>query len=77
MSRNDSAFLAEQYPEFKLRGLADRDLDEMLDAWFAHDHYDNTSRYVNYSKLNASDKAKVFAANARRVYPHASRWLKS
>ena len=41
------------------------------------DHYDNTSRYVNDSKLNAADKAKVFAANAKRVYPHATRWLKA
>jgi hypothetical protein len=45
MNRMDYTFLAEQYPEFKLRGLTDRELDEMLDAWFAHDHYGNNPVY--------------------------------
>jgi len=45
MSQSDYAFLAEQYPEFKLRGLTGHELDEMLDAWFAHDHYDNNPVY--------------------------------
>jgi 4-oxalmesaconate hydratase len=40
-----------------------------------HDHYDNTRRYVDDSKLNASDKARIYVTNARRVYPHASRWV--
>ena len=42
-----------------------------------HDHYDNTRRYVDDSKLNAGDKARIFADNARRVYPRASRWVQA
>jgi hypothetical protein len=45
MSRSDYTFLAEQYPEFKLQGLTDHELDEMLDAWFAHDHYGDNPVY--------------------------------
>jgi hypothetical protein len=45
MTRSDYAFLADQYPEFKLRGLTDRELDEMLEAWYAHDHYDDNPAY--------------------------------
>lgn len=41
------------------------------------DHYDNTRRYVDDSKLSAADKARIFAGNARRVYPRSSRWIKS
>jgi len=41
-----------------------------------HDHYDNTRRYVDNSKLSAADKARVYSGNARRVYPRASRWIK-
>jgi len=41
------------------------------------DHYDNTRRYVDESKLSAAEKERVYAANARRVYPRASRWIKS
>ena len=40
-----------------------------------NDHYDNTRRYVDESKLNGAEKDRVFAANARRVYPRASRWI--
>jgi 4-oxalmesaconate hydratase len=42
-----------------------------------HDHYDNTRRYVDDSKLNAGDKDRIYAVNARRVYPRASRWIQS
>jgi 4-oxalmesaconate hydratase len=41
------------------------------------DHYDNTRRYVDESKLSSAEKDQVFAANAQRVYPRAGRWLKS
>ncbi len=40
------------------------------------DHYDNTRRYVDDSKLNGAEKERVYAANAKRVYPRAARWLK-
>jgi 4-oxalmesaconate hydratase len=35
--------------------------------------FDDTRRYVEAAALSASDKAKIFAANARKVYP---RWRK-
>jgi len=41
------------------------------------DHYDNTRRYVDESKLSSAEKDRVYSANARRVYPRASRWLKA
>jgi 4-oxalmesaconate hydratase len=41
------------------------------------DHYDNTRRYVDDSKLTSVEKDRVYAANARRVYPRAGRWIKS
>lgn len=41
------------------------------------DHYDNTRRYVDDSKLTSAEKSRVYASNAQRVYPRASRWIKS
>jgi hypothetical protein len=41
MSASDYAFLADQYPEFRLRARSDRELEDLLDAWFAHDHLDD------------------------------------
>lgn len=41
------------------------------------DHYDNTRRYVDDSKLNSQEKDRIYAANARRVYPRASRWIEA
>jgi 4-oxalmesaconate hydratase len=40
-----------------------------------NDHYDNTRRYVDDSKLGNSDKERIYSVNARRVYPRASRWI--
>jgi hypothetical protein len=45
MSASDYAFLAEQYPEFRLRARSDRELEDLLDAWFAHDHLDDNPVY--------------------------------
>ena len=45
MSASDYAFLAEQYPEFRLRARSDRELEDLLDAWFAHDHLDDNPAY--------------------------------
>jgi hypothetical protein len=45
MSRSDYDFFGIQYPEFKLRGLTDRELDNVLDAWYAHDPYDDNPVY--------------------------------
>jgi 4-oxalmesaconate hydratase len=42
-----------------------------------NDHYDNTRRYVDDSKLSAAEKERVYVANAQRVYPRASRWIKA
>ena len=41
------------------------------------DHYDNTRRYVDDSKLSTAEKDRIYSANARRVYPRASRWVKA
>ena len=30
---------------FPIRGVAEADLDDILDAWFAADHYDNNPTY--------------------------------
>jgi 4-oxalmesaconate hydratase len=32
-------------------------------------YFDDTRRYVEASGLNAADRQKIFAGNARRVYP--------
>jgi 4-oxalmesaconate hydratase len=32
-------------------------------------HYDDTRRYVEAAALSDDDRAKIFEANARRVYP--------
>lgn len=42
-----------------------------------NDHVDNTRRYVDDSPLSSADKERVFAGNAKRVYPKASRWFKA
>lgn len=39
------------------------------------DHVDNTRRYVDDAPLSSADKERVFAGNAKRVYPKASRWF--
>jgi 4-oxalmesaconate hydratase len=41
------------------------------------DHYDNTRRYVDDSTLDQDHKARIYAQNARRVYPRASRWTEA
>ncbi|MBT3071436.1 hypothetical protein KKP04_11230 [Rhodomicrobium sp. Az07] len=45
MSRSDYAFLADQFPEFRLRARSDQELEDLLDAWFAHDHLDDNPVY--------------------------------
>ncbi len=45
-SASDRAFLRGQFPEFQLTGLTDEAFDDYLDAWFAHDHYDNNPAYA-------------------------------
>ena len=42
-----------------------------------NDHVDNTRRYVDDSSLSGADKRRVFADNAKRVYPRAGRWIKA
>lgn len=44
-STADREFLRRQFPEVALRGLSDSELDRAVDAWFAHDHYDNNPAY--------------------------------
>lgn len=39
------------------------------------DHADNTRRYVENSPLNDAARARVFAENAKRVYPRAAHWI--
>lgn len=46
LSAPDRAFLRDQFPEFQLTGLSDQALDDYLDAWFAHDHYDDNPVYT-------------------------------
>ena len=41
MTARDNALLADPYPEFRLRARSDRELEDLLDAWFAHDHLDD------------------------------------
>ncbi|ADP72466.1 hypothetical protein Rvan_3273 [Rhodomicrobium vannielii ATCC 17100] len=45
MSRSDYAFLADQFPEFWLRARTDQELDDLLDAWFADDHFGDNPAY--------------------------------
>jgi len=40
-----------------------------------NDHYDNTRRYVDDAQLSGVERERIYAANARRVYPRASPWL--
>jgi hypothetical protein len=40
-----------------------------------NDHADNTRRYVDDSSLSGADKARIFADNAKRVYPKAKSWF--
>jgi hypothetical protein len=46
MSAADYAFLAEQFPEFRELLGSSPELDDLLDAWFAHDHYDDNPVYT-------------------------------
>jgi hypothetical protein len=41
MTARDYAFLADQYPEFRLQARSDQELEDLLDAWFAHDRLDD------------------------------------
>jgi 4-oxalmesaconate hydratase len=38
-------------------------------------YFDDTKRYVDAVQLSEQDQAKVFEANARRVYPRLNQWL--
>ena len=46
LTATDRTFLREQFPEFQLTGLSDAALDDYIDAWYAHDHYDNNPAYT-------------------------------
>ncbi len=46
MSASDYAVLADQYPEFRLRARSERELEDLLDARFAHDHYADNPAYT-------------------------------
>lgn len=41
----DRAVVAELYP-YSFVGVAEADLDQVLDAWFATDHYDDNPVYT-------------------------------
>jgi 4-oxalmesaconate hydratase len=38
-------------------------------------YYDDTKRYVDGAAISDADKAKIFEANARRVYPRIEKRL--
>lgn len=46
MSKSDYAFLAAQFPEFTLRARTDEELEDLLDGWFANDHYADNPVYT-------------------------------
>jgi 4-oxalmesaconate hydratase len=47
-----------------------------IDARTGH-HFDDTRRYIDASRLSDEDKAKVYEANVRRVYPRLDQALKA
>jgi len=40
-------------------------------------HFDDTKRYVDAAGLSEADLAKVYAGNARRVYPRMDKALRA
>jgi 4-oxalmesaconate hydratase len=40
-------------------------------------YYDDTKRYVDKAAIGASDRDKIFAGNARRVYPRITKQLQA
>jgi hypothetical protein len=46
MSKSDYAFLSSQFPEFRDMARSDQELEDLLDAWFAHDHYADNPVYT-------------------------------
>lgn len=46
LSPTDRAFLRDAFPEFQHTGLTDEALDDYIDHWFAHDHYDGNPAYT-------------------------------
>jgi 4-oxalmesaconate hydratase len=38
-------------------------------------YFDDTRRYIEALRLPAEDRTKVFADNARRVYPRLQQWI--
>lgn len=45
LSPADRSVLATLYP-YDLVGVAEQDLDDILDSWFATDHYDDNPVYA-------------------------------
>lgn len=45
LTATDRAFLRGLVP-FPVAGIRDEELGEYLDAWFAHDHYDDNPVYT-------------------------------
>jgi hypothetical protein len=68
MSATDYAVLADQYPEFRLRAHSDRELEDLLDAWFAHDHYDDNPAY----SWNDDEEAKTIRQRSSTHWTSAS-----
>lgn len=42
---------------FPIRGVAEADLGDILDAWFAQDHYDNNPAYTWDDDSNEGDRS--------------------
>ena len=45
LAATDRAFLRGSVP-FPVHGITEPDLDDLLDAWFAHDHYADNPVYT-------------------------------
>jgi len=45
LSPKERAVIGELFP-FPIRGISESELDDILDAWFAHDHYADNPAYT-------------------------------
>jgi hypothetical protein len=54
LTAKERAVIGDLFP-FPIRGIPDSELDEILDAWFVHDHYDDNPAYTADANESGAD----------------------
>jgi len=54
LTPKERAVIGDLFP-FPIQGIPDAELDDILDAWFAHDHYADNPAYTSTDNESDAD----------------------